>query len=61
MFQKLGLDSREESMVLTACKGDLSYTEVRAAVRAISLEGRGAPELDEETVLVTRTSTQLDD
>lgn len=41
LIKKLKLDQKDESMLLTATKGDMSITEVIGAVRSIFPEGRG--------------------
>ena len=41
LIKKLKLDQKDESMILTATKGDMAIAEVISAVRSIFPEGRG--------------------
>lgn len=48
LLKKLRLESREESMVLTAAKGSMSYKEIVDAIRAIFPDGKGSSSRSKE-------------
>lgn len=48
LLKKLRLESREESMILTATKGSMTYKEIVDALRAIFPEGKGSSSRSKE-------------